>query len=103
VRDYIHVVDLGTAHLAALEALELGRTVGAVNLGTGHGYSVGQVVAAAARVLGRPVPHTIGKRRPGDPAELVADPARAGTLLGWRPLRSELTMILDDAARSRLG
>lgn len=101
VRDYIHVCDLASAHLAALEALEAGRQVGAVNLGTGRGYSVREVLDATAEVVGRPVPHSECPRRPGDPAELVADPTRARELLGWTPQRSSLETIIEDALRSR--
>jgi UDP-glucose-4-epimerase GalE len=103
VRDYIHVEDLASAHLAALARLESGATLGALNLGTGRGYSVRQVIDTTAHVIGRPVPHTFGPRRPGDPARLVADPARAMAELGWRPTRSDLAAIIGDAARSRGG
>jgi UDP-glucose 4-epimerase len=101
VRDYIHVCDLVSAHLSALEALEAGREVGAVNLGSGRGFSVREVLDATAQVLKRPVPHSLGPRRAGDPAELVADPSRARDLLGWTPERSSLHAIVEDAARSR--
>jgi UDP-glucose-4-epimerase GalE len=101
IRDYIHVEDLAAAHLAAIEQVEGGRVVGAVNLGTGRGYSVREVIDAAAVVLGRPVPHTFGPRRAGDPSRLVADPTRGATRLEWRAQRSELAQILEDALRSR--
>lgn len=101
IRDYIHVCDLASAHLAALQALEAGRQVGAVNLGTGRGYSVREVLEATAVVLKRPVPHSAGARRAGDPAELVADASRARELFGWTPQRSSLHTIVEDAARSR--
>jgi UDP-glucose-4-epimerase GalE len=101
VRDYIHVEDLATAHLLALAGLERGETLGAMNLGSGHGYSVRQVLETTEQVVGRPVPHVVGSRRPGDPARLVADPSRAMTTLGWRPVRSDLTTIIADAARAR--
>jgi UDP-glucose-4-epimerase GalE len=94
IRDYIHVEDLATAHLAALTEVEAGRTVGAVNLGTGRGYSVAEVLASAATVLGRPVPHEVGPRRPGDPPRLVADPARAAERLGWQPRLDDLDFIV---------
>jgi len=102
VRDYIHVTDLASAHLLALARLEQGQTLGAVNLGTGHGYSVREVIEATAQAVGRPVPHVIGPRRAGDPPRLVADPARATALLAWHPARSDLATIVEDAARSRL-
>jgi UDP-glucose-4-epimerase GalE len=103
VRDYIHVVDLAAAHLAALSALEAGRDVGGVNLGTGRGFSVREVIEAAEGVLKRPVPRAVGPRREGDPAELVADPSLAERLLGWKPARSTIETILEDALRPRLA
>jgi UDP-glucose-4-epimerase GalE len=101
MRDYIHVNDLASAHLLALARLEQGQTLGPINLGTGRGRSVREVIDATARVVGRPVPYTIGARRAGDPARLVADPTRARSVLAWRPARSELTTIVEDAARAR--
>lgn len=101
VRDYIHVSDLASAHLAALSAMEAGRSVGPVNLGTGRGYTVLEVIKTAAEVLGRPIPYTIAPRRPGDPAALLADPTRAGEILGFTPARSDLAVMIEDAARSR--
>jgi UDP-glucose-4-epimerase GalE len=103
IRDYIHVTDLASAHLLALAKLEQGETLGAFNLGTGRGYSVREVIETTGRVLGRPVPHSIGPRRAGDPARLVADPTRAMSVLSWRPERSDLTTIVQDAARSRMA
>jgi len=87
VRDYIHVNDLAEAHVEGLEYLAKGES-GAMNLGTGKGYSVHEVVAEAERVTGHQVPTHIGRRRPGDPAELVADPSRAEKLLSWKAKRS---------------
>jgi UDP-glucose-4-epimerase GalE len=101
IRDYVHVLDLARAHLAALDALDAGRTLGAVNLGCGSAISVREVLDETARVLGKPVPHSIGARRAGDPAQLLASNARAAELLGWQPERGELGTIIDDAARSR--
>jgi UDP-glucose-4-epimerase GalE len=101
VRDYIHVVDLADAHLAALARLEAGAQLGAANLGTGTGYSVKEVLAAVARVSGREVPHSVGARRAGDPPALVADPGRAGQLLDWRARRSGLDVLVEDAVRAR--
>lgn len=99
VRDYIHVCDLATAHLAALDRLTR-ATVGAVNLGTGAGYSVRQVVDAVGSVVA-PVPHATAARREGDPPVLVACADRARDLLGWTPTRSDLATIIEDCARSR--
>ncbi|MDX2088696.1 MAG: UDP-glucose 4-epimerase GalE [Kofleriaceae bacterium] len=101
VRDYIHVQDLARAHLAALASIEAGTTLGALNLGTGRGHSVREVIETGSAVLGRRIPHAIVARRPGDPARLVADPTRAMARLAWRPDRSELATIIEDAARTR--
>jgi UDP-glucose-4-epimerase GalE len=100
-RDYIHVCDLASAHLRTLDLLGEGREVGAVNLGTGRGTTVREVMEEAGRILGKPVPHTVGPRRPGDPSALVADPGRAARLLGWRAERSDLPSLIEDTLRSR--
>lgn len=84
VRDYIHVVDLARGHLAALEALRARPGVATVNLGTGRGYSVLEMVRAFEAASGKPVPYRIVARRPGDIAQCYADPALAARLLGWR-------------------
>ena len=97
VRDYIHVSDLATAHVLAIEALLEGRQIGARNLGTGRGHSNRQVLAAVERVVGRPVPCKEAARRPGDPAELVADASRFQTELGWKPAHSDLDEIVATA------
>lgn len=83
VRDYIHVVDLARGHLAALRRLESRSGCLAVNLGTGRGYSVLQMVEAFAAASGRPIPYEIMERRPGDIATCYADPALAQAELGW--------------------
>lgn len=83
VRDYIHVVDLARGHLAALDTLAKRDAGFVVNLGTGRGYSVLEVVKAFEAASGRPVPYEIVARRPGDIAECYADPALAQKLLGW--------------------
>lgn len=101
VRDYVHVCDLARAHLSALSALDRGTSIGAINLGSGLGYSVREVLATTARVLGKEVPHTIGPRREGDPAVLVASNALARQVFGWRQERDDLGTIIEDAARSR--
>jgi UDP-glucose-4-epimerase GalE len=100
VRDYVHVMDLAEAHLAALEALGRGAPVGAVNLGSAHGATVREVIAEVARAVGLLVPHRVGPRRAGDPTDLVAATARATEALGWRPQRS-LGEVVSDALRSR--
>jgi UDP-arabinose 4-epimerase len=91
VRDYIHVNDLADAHVSALEHLSGGGNSLALNLGTGHGYSVKEVLNKIEQVTGRRVPTRIAPRRPGDPPALVADPALAEQLLRWKATRS-----LDD-------
>jgi UDP-glucose-4-epimerase GalE len=83
IRDYIHVLDLAKAHALALDHLRAGRASTAVNLGTGRGFSVKEIIATAETITGKKVPVTYGARRAGDPAELVANPQRAKELLGW--------------------
>jgi UDP-glucose 4-epimerase/UDP-arabinose 4-epimerase len=99
LRDYIHVSDLAAAHVAALEADLAAGAFEAANVGTGQGASVFEVVAAVARAVGRAVPHSVGPRRAGDPPSLVANPARAGEILGWKATRSSLDQIVADALR----
>ncbi len=101
IRDYIHVSDLADAHLLALDELAKGTCLGAVNLGTGKGQSVKEVLDSAAQALGKPIPQVIGPRRAGDPSQLVADASRAKEILGWTPKRSDLKTILEDTVRSR--
>jgi UDP-glucose 4-epimerase len=84
VRDYIHVVDLAKGHLAALKAMRDSQGVLVVNLGTGRGYSVLEVVHAFAAACGKPVPYRIVGRRPGDVAQSFADPSLARKVLGWQ-------------------
>jgi UDP-glucose 4-epimerase len=85
VRDYIHVEDLAEAHVLALEYLESGGDTTALNLGTGRGSSVQEVLDTARRITGIEVPVVVAPRRAGDPAELVADNCRATELLHWQP------------------
>jgi UDP-glucose-4-epimerase GalE len=99
VRDYIHVSDLARAHVAALAALDGGAPSQVLNLGTGRGYSVREILAAIETVLGRPVPHALAPRREGDPAEVIADARRAATLLGWSAQESTIETIVATAAR----
>jgi UDP-glucose 4-epimerase len=94
VRDYIHVEDLGRAHLLALDAIEPGRHV-IYNLGNGLGFSVKQVIEAARRVTGREIPVREEPRRPGDPAQLVASSERVREELGWEPEKDLDAMIAD--------
>jgi UDP-glucose 4-epimerase len=84
VRDYIHVVDLASGHIAALKALKDAEGVLTANLGTGRGYSVLEVIRAFEAASGQKVPYRIVGRRPGDIAACYADPTIAKTLLGWQ-------------------
>jgi len=97
IRDYVHVSDLADAHVLALQVLDQGGASDAYNLGTGNGVSVREVLAAVERVTGKPVPHSVGARRPGDPAELVSEARRAASELGWRPRLSDLDTIVSTA------
>ena len=99
-RDYVHVMDLAEAHLAALSALNRGVAVGAVNLGSERGSTVKEVLAEVAQAVGRRVPHEIGLRRAGDPPKLVASTDLAAEKLGWRPRRG-LSEVVSDALRAR--
>jgi len=87
IRDYIHVNDLASAHVNALEHLAAGKDSFAVNVGTGSGYSVQQVISAVEEVTGKRVPRKVGPRRTGDPPALVANPAKAQALLQWKASR----------------
>lgn len=95
VRDYIHVVDLARGHLAALSALDRQTGVLPVNLGTGRGYSVLEVVAAFEKASGKKIAYRQVERRPGDVAACYADPARAREILGWSAERDIDTMCTD--------
>lgn len=97
VRDYIHVCDLAEAHLSALDLLEGGEGDAAwtLNLGSGGGHSVLEVIAAWERAIGRSLPREERPRRPGDLGRVIADPARAAAVMGWRPTRD-----LDEMCRS---
>jgi UDP-glucose 4-epimerase len=96
VRDFVHVLDLAQAHLLAMEALEQtgSRTY---NLGNGNGFSVLQVIETCRRVTGHPIPHTIGPRRSGDPATLIASSERIRRELGWQPRFTDLEEIVRSA------
>ena len=97
IRDYIHVEDLATAHLLALESLE--RKNGIYNVGTGQGYSVRRVIAVVEQVTGRSVPLRESPRRPGDAPELVAEAQKIRRELGWEPQYTRLEPIVETAAR----
>jgi UDP-glucose 4-epimerase len=94
VRDYIHVIDLAAAHLAALELTARGAGVHAINVGTGQGYSVLEMIRAFEAASGREIPFVITGRRPGDIATSLADPSRARDQLGW-----EARLGLDEMCR----
>jgi UDP-glucose-4-epimerase GalE len=97
VRDYIHVTDLAIAHILAVDYLHRRDGACAFNLGSGDGATVREIIDAVGRVCGQPVPVEVGSRRPGDPAVLLADPAKARTELGWQPTFSDLDTILSTA------
>ena len=98
VRDYIHVVDLSIGHVKALEKLQTLPGLVTYNLGTGNGYSVLQVIAAFEKACGKPIPHQIVARRPGDVAACYADPAKAKVELGWTATRGIEEMCVDSWA-----
>lgn len=101
IRDFIHVNDLCDAHIRAAAALDdASRPAFQIyNLGTGNGYSVMDVLRAAETVVGRPIPHTVGPRRAGDPATLVASAARAQAELGWQAQHTSMETIIESAWR----
>ena len=96
VRDYIHVDDLGDAHLRALDRLEEGVGM-KLNLGTGSGFSVRQIIEICREVTGHEIPAVIGPRRPGDPPELIADASMAKQVLGWEPKYQTPRPIIETA------
>lgn len=97
VRDYIHVVDLSSAHLKAIEYTARMTGIDYINVGTGKGYSVLEIVKAFGDVWGEPVKYRIAPRRPGDIAECYADPTKAYRVLGWKAERDLITMCEDSA------
>jgi UDP-glucose-4-epimerase GalE len=99
VRDYIHVQDLADAHVRALRHLVSGRGNIALNLGTGTGHSVNEIIEAVRRASGRRIAVEHAEKRSGDPACLIAGPARAASTLDWRPVNSSLSNIVDTALR----
>lgn len=96
-RDYIHVTDLGSAHVAALKYLLNGGESTRINLGSGEPFSVQQVIDAAKRITGREIPTEYGPRREGDPPALYANPLKAQAVLGWKSEHSSLDNILTTA------
>ncbi|MED0656061.1 UDP-glucose 4-epimerase GalE [Anoxybacillus ayderensis] len=97
IRDYIHVLDLVDAHMLAVEKLRKGSESNIYNLGNGNGFSVKEVVEAARRVTGHPIPAKMMPRRPGDPARLVASSEKAKHELGWKPMYTTIEEIIASA------
>jgi UDP-glucose 4-epimerase len=103
IRDFTHVTDLAAAHVAALDYLAAGNRGVMLNLGTGRGHSVREVIREVERVAGRRVPSRDAPPRPGDPPVLVAASERAARLLGWQPRQSDLATLVETAWRWHLG
>ena len=97
IRDYVHVSDLADAHLSALGRLRRGRAALTLNCGYGRGCSVREVIEAVERVTGKPLPHEIGPRRAGDPAQLIADTGAIRAALDWRPRYDDIDFIVRTA------
>jgi UDP-glucose 4-epimerase len=97
IRDYIHVIDLGVAHLLALDYLKKGGPSDFLNLGTGQGFSVMEIIETARRITGREIRIRIEPRRAGDPSQLIAAADKAMRVLGWKPERSSLEEIIKSA------
>ena len=93
IRDYIHISDLSNAHIKAIES----ESVGIFNLGIGRGYSVMEVIKTCEEITEVPISYEILPRRPGDPAEIVADSSKAQTNLNWKPKHSNLKKIIRSA------
>jgi len=97
VRDYLHVLDLAQAHVLALKHLEAGNPSDAFNLGTGHGFSVKQMIEHVEHVTELKIKTILAEKRAGDPPALIADPTRAQNILGWEPRFSDLDFIIRSA------
>lgn len=97
IRDYVHVLDIADAHIKAYEYLQAGNQSTAFNLGTGHGFSVREVVGAVQEVIGESLNIAYAEKRAGDPAILVADATKAREVLGWQPRHSELHAMVRSA------
>jgi len=102
VRDYVHVEDLAVAHSKAVDHLNAERDSVTLNLGTGRGYSVMEIIQATEKIHGASVPHLMVARRPGDPATVYADPTTANRVLGWTA-SNDLADIVDHAYRWHRG
>ena len=99
LRDYIHVVDLADAHMRALDYLRRGGESDIFNLGSGSGFSVKEMIAAAEKATGKAIAVEIGARRAGDPAQLIASSEKARTVLGWRPQFTDVEEVIGTAWR----
>lgn len=99
VRDYVHVMDLASAHYKALRYLRKDRDSDIFNLGSGRGHSVKEVIETTRKVTGHTIPAEVKERRPGDPATLIASPEKAKSILGWKPEFDLLEKIISDAWR----
>lgn len=99
LRDYIHVVDLADAHVLALDYLRKGGESNIFNLGNGRGFSVKEMIAAASKATGREIKVTIGARRAGDPAQLIASSDKAKKILGWKPVYTDVEAVIGTAWR----
>ena len=97
IRDYVHIEDLIEAHLLALDYLQKGGESNIFNLGSSQGFSVKEIIAAARKVTEKDIPSTIGERRAGDPATLIASSNKAKEVLGWQPTRTSIDHIIKDA------
>ena len=97
IRDYVHVEDICQAHWLSLNALEGGLSCAAFNLGNGDGFSVKEIITAVESIAKKSISFVIGNRRPGDPAVLVADASLIRSTLGWRPIFSDLSVIVEHA------
>lgn len=97
VRDYVHVVDLADAHILAMQYLADGHDSNAFNLGSATGFSNLEILNAARKVTGQPIPAKIGPRRPGDPSTLIAASDKARTILGWKPKFDDVEQVIATA------
>ena len=97
IRDYVHVEDLINAHILALNYLRNDGESNIFNLGSNEGFSVNEMIQAAREVTGKEIPTQIGKRRAGDPSILIASSEKAKRILGWKPIRTSITSIIEDA------
>jgi UDP-glucose 4-epimerase len=103
IRDYVHVEDLAHAHATALLRLQAGTKEIALNLGTGSGFSVLEVIETARKITGKPIPHRVVARRAGDPPRLISGGTKAAEILGWKAERAAIEDIVGDAWRFMVG